>query len=268
MKKYIIDPDHEDAIYFNLRNAGGKVLTLISTYNYDYSALSEEDEEWLFCNGYEADHFGFDLDGLLCLIWVENCESIEAEAKEWLAENNFEDGTIEFYPWSQEEAEARAAKWLEAKARIEKFAAEARAEDDEPEPNLPCAVPTGMTEEQVRVIVHSYVSKIEAMFRDELYIEVRDPNEAKVRQQQARVIGLTHEIRMAEKLFGEKVVDNIVHSLYSVQYKELHKRMNSGLYRYDLEYYLTHEPIVRERKAAKKLLEKLKNGCPTENLID
>ena len=268
MKRYIIEPEAEDAVYFDLRDADGKMLALIDTYDYDYSALSEEDEEWLKDNNYEADHFGLDLDDLLCLIWVENRESIEAEAKEWLAENDFEDGTIGFYPWSQEEAEARAAKWFEAKARIEKFAAEARAEDAEPKPDLPCAVPTGMTEEQVRVIVWSYILKIEAKFWLTLYVAVHDPNEEKVQQQRNLIVGTSYEISMAKKLFGNEAVNSIAVTIReSEQRRKLIKRMNSNLYRYDLEYYLTHEPEVRERKAAKELLEKLKSGCPTEYLF-
>ena len=267
MTKYIIEPEHEDdAVYFDLRDADGKMLALIDTYDYDYSALSEEDEEWLKDNDYEADHFGLDLDDLLCLIWVENRESIEAEAKEWLAENDFEDGTIGFYPWSQEEAEARAAKWLEAKARIEKFAAEARAEDAEPKPDLPCAVPTGMTEEQVRVIVATCIARIKAEFWCSLYLRVYDHNKYNVERDWD--LGLSYQLKMAKKLFGNEAVNSIAVTIReSEQRRKLIKRMNSNLYRYDLEYYLTREPEVRERKAAKELLEKLKSGCPTEYLF-
>lgn len=139
MKKYIIDPEIEDTIYFNLREVPEsgthyEILTEVGTYvetdykgrEYYFSyaddselALDDEVLKWLEEQDKELyDYNKTDWDDWACAAWVKYHKGMIRNAREWLDDNGYEKGVIEFY-CSQEEAEARARRWLEAKAQIE-----------------------------------------------------------------------------------------------------------------------------------------------------
>ena len=139
MQKYIIDPEIGETIYFDLigvPKSGSRyeILTEVGTYvetdyygreyyfNYaDDSELALHGEVWEWFNEQDKELYDYnktEWDDWACAVWVKYRKEMIENAREWLDDNGYEKGVIEFY-YSQEEAEAKARRWLEAKAQIE-----------------------------------------------------------------------------------------------------------------------------------------------------
>ena len=139
MKKYIIDPEiGDETVYFNLRKAHEsgiyfELLTEVGSYvTHDYKgreyypryaddrdiALDDEALEWLYKQDKDLEDYNAGWDDWACAVWMEYGSEMTKQAQKWLKENNYEEGTIEFY-FSPEEMETKATDWLAAKAKIE-----------------------------------------------------------------------------------------------------------------------------------------------------
>ena len=142
MQKYIIDPEiGDETIYFHLRLAHEsgviyELLTEVGSYvTYDYKGresypryandrdleLDEGALEWLYKQDKDLEDYNAEWDDWACAVWMAYGSEMTKQAQEWLKENDYEEGTIEFY-YSPEETETKATDWLAAKARIEQDA--------------------------------------------------------------------------------------------------------------------------------------------------
>jgi hypothetical protein len=140
MQKYIIDPEiGDETIYFHLRLAHEsgiiyELLTEVGSYvthdckgresypRYANDRDLELDEgalEWLYQQDKELyDYNKTEWDDWACAVWVKYHKEMIKNAREWLDDNGYGKGVIEFY-YSQEETETKAHRWLKTKAQIE-----------------------------------------------------------------------------------------------------------------------------------------------------
>ena len=139
MKKYCFEPEIDDDIHFNLWSvsAEGKyegefLYDFGYGVNYDYKerphyfyycndrdlVLSDDAYDYLKRAGKELDDYdGIDWTDWACATWKYYGAGMIQQAREWLAEEGFEEGEIVFC-YTPEEVEAKASAWEAGLAKI------------------------------------------------------------------------------------------------------------------------------------------------------